>query len=538
MNCIKLKLFLAVTALLTFLYPSGAQVRFQKTFGGIGSEKAKQVLVIPGDGYAIVGYTGGSFGANGIYFLRIDQGGDTLFTRVTEISDSDDGRIVRNSDGSYVIAGTTSSFGQGGSEFYLLKTDSNANVLWVRSYGGIGNDISGSVEQTNDNGYIVSGYTQSFGAGLADLYLIKTDQNGDILWTRVVGGTNLESSTYAVNTPDGNYIAAGITTGFGAGGTDVYVIKVDNYGDTLWTRSFGGASEDVCRMVRTTTDNGVIVLGGSASFGDGSVYLIRLNLNGDTLWTKHYGADCGESPWSISETKDRGFIIAGGTCSFGATISDAYMLRIDSAGGIMWSRTYRWATNFENVFYDVKQTADGGFIAVGKTGDLTSSSFDIYVVKTDANGNSGCGDSLVVSVVGNTSTIVSSTSSSISTGGIMGSVSVNVSSTNTVGSVLCFDSITGINSRLTRLEENSSLQIYPNPFSDYATIEAYLPDEGSSGQLRVIDVLGVTHRVVEVGNGYNDITLLKGDLPGSGIYFCVLTVNDQVVEKIKFISFK
>ncbi|MGB3478637.1 MAG: T9SS type A sorting domain-containing protein [bacterium] len=152
------------------------------------------------------------------------------------------------------------------------------DTLWTKIYGGVEHDCGYSVQQTTDKGYIVTGYTGSFGAGGGDVYLIMTDSLGDTLWTKTYGGVDSEGGFSVQQTTDKGYIITGRTESFGAGSYDVYIIKTDSLGDTLWTKTCGGIEDDEGRSVKQTTDGGYIIAGHTWSFGAGywDVYLIRL----------------------------------------------------------------------------------------------------------------------------------------------------------------------------------------------------------------------------------------------------------------------
>lgn len=163
--------------------------------------------------------------------------------------------VQQTADHGYVIAGLTNSSGPG-TEVYLIRTDSAGDTLWTRTYGGAHADFANSVRQTADGGYILTGGTKSFGGGDEDVYLIKTDAHGDTMWTRAFGGTEDDGGWSVGQTTDSGFIIAGSTRSFGAGGLDVWLLKTDTHGDTLWTRTFGGAGSDQALSVEQTTDSG------------------------------------------------------------------------------------------------------------------------------------------------------------------------------------------------------------------------------------------------------------------------------------------
>ncbi|MBM3324123.1 MAG: T9SS type A sorting domain-containing protein, partial [Calditrichaeota bacterium] len=294
-----------------------------------------------------------------------NSSGDTLWTRTYGGSSHDEAYSVQQTaDGGYIVAGYTLSFGAGYWDFYLVKTNGQGDTIWTRTYGGSHDDFAFSVQQTADGGYIVAGHTGSFGAS-GDFYLVKTNGQGDTLWTRTHGGSGWDDAYSVQQTADGGYIVAGTTRSFGAGYWDFYLVKTNGQGDTIWTRTYGGSDWDAACSVQQTADGGYIVAGATYSFGAGSFdfYLVKTNSLGDTLWTRTYGGSGGDHASSVQQTADGGYIVAGTTRSFGAGIADFYLVKTgpDQSGSEPVSVTlpsqYTLYQNFPNPFNSSTQIA-------------------------------------------------------------------------------------------------------------------------------------------------------------------------------------
>ena len=308
---------------------------------------------------------------------------DTLWTRTYGAIDSDVGfSVQQTTDGGYIIVGGTSSYGAGSSDVYLIKTDKYGDTLWTKTYGGIDSDVGFSVQQTTDGGYIIAGGTSSYGAGSSDVYLIKTDANGDTIWTKTYGGVEFDVARSVQQTSDSGYIVAGYTWSYGAGIWDVYLIKTDSNGDTIWTRAYGGTESDQGYSVQQTTDDGYIIAGWTASYGagDDDAYLIKTDTNGDTIWTKTYGSPHEDDAYSVQQTTDGGYIIVGMSHPTGLEEGDVYLIKTDMNGDTIWTKIYE-RSGFDFA-YSVQQTSDGGYIVANNI------NYDnIQVIKTNVDGD-------------------------------------------------------------------------------------------------------------------------------------------------------
>jgi uncharacterized delta-60 repeat protein len=355
-----------------------------RTYGGSDYDYAYSVQQTTDGGYIVAGYTA-SFGAGleDFYLVKTNTSGAPLWTRTYGGSFREEANSVQQTaDGGYIVAGRTESFGAGSYDFYLVKTNSQGDTLWTRTYGGSSTDVAYSVRQSADGGYIMAGWTNSFGAGEYDFYLVKTNSQGDTLWTRTYGGINYDRAYSVQQTTDGGYIVAGYTWSFGAGGYDFYLVKTNSQGDTLWTRTYGGRDWDNAYSVQQNADGGYIVAGHTLSFGAGirDFYVVRTNSQGNTLWTRTYGGSMGDEAYSVQQIADGGYIVAGLTSSSGAGLSDFYLVKTNSYGEPLWTRTYGGSMGDEA--YSVQQTADGGYIVAGYTSSFGAGSYDFYLVKT------------------------------------------------------------------------------------------------------------------------------------------------------------
>ena len=413
-----------------------AQITFQSTISG-----AKYIFSLQqttDSGYILTGFI--ETNADDVALIKTDAAGNTLWAKAYGGTGSDVGRQVQQTtDGGFIITGKTYDFSTGNGDFYLIKTDSIGDTLWTKTFGdSIYREIGLSIQQTLDGGYIITGATSDYVPDSSDVYLIKTNANGDTLWTRTYGGTSDEYGRFVQQTADSGYIIVGYTRSFGAGLYDIYLIKTNNNGDMIWTKTYGGIDFDYGYSVKQTTDGGYIIAGQTISFGAGShdVYLIKTDANGDTLWTRTFGGTNVDYGYSIVQAPDGGYVIAGETSSFGAGNGDLYLIKTDINGDTLWTKTYG-GTLKEGGFgfggVSVQTTSDSGYVIAGNSFSFGGNG---YLIKTDAYGNSGCNQSI-------TTTIVSNTSTQVGSGAIIGS-GVMVSNTTTIvsniatnDSVLC-----------------------------------------------------------------------------------------------------
>jgi hypothetical protein len=356
---------------------ASAQTNWERAYGGNGGRSVQQTS---DSGYVVVGSIDSS--AEDFYLVKTNAEGDTVWTRHYGGIYTDRGQSVQQTtDGGYVVAGTYGEFGVGWNDVYLIKTDAHGDTLWTRTYGGTDQEWGWSVQQTDDGGYIVAGETKSFGAGNVDVYLIKTNPQGDTLWTRTYGGPSYDDGKSVQQTTDHGYIIAGSTYPGGDWDEDVFLVRTDSLGNTLWTRHYGGTSTDNGYSVQQTTDGGYIIAGSTYSFGvprTEQVYLVKTDSRGETLWTRVYGDGSLIRAFSVQQTTDGGYVVAGQAAHH---MSDVFLLRTDPQGVTLWTKTY--GGEYFEIAYSVRQTTDGGYIIAGDGGVLTPPGGGVYLIKTN-----------------------------------------------------------------------------------------------------------------------------------------------------------
>jgi hypothetical protein len=248
---------------------------------------------------------------------------------------------VINNDTTYVIGGITDSGGGSSTDFLLFKVDSVGDLIWRKQYGGDGPDGAKAVVKALDNGgYFLTGYKNDIDSTGYNIWLLKTDANGDTLWSKTFGGMDWDFAHSLTTLADSTYVLAGETYSFGNGQRDVYLIRFDANGDTLWTRTFGGSNDDAAKYIFTDRNNNLVVVGNTKSYGAGNsdVYVIHLDANGDSLWTKTLGTPDDDFGYSVDMYVDTVLFemdfVVGYTSYYAPDLGqNTYLVRMDSANG-------------------------------------------------------------------------------------------------------------------------------------------------------------------------------------------------------------
>ncbi|HXF99336.1 MAG TPA: T9SS type A sorting domain-containing protein [Bacteroidota bacterium] len=497
---------------------------FQKLYGssGAGQDVGFAGLQTRDGGYLFAGSTNGfGSGQTDGYLIKTNTRGDTMWSRTFGASNYEHlVSVQQTADGGYIATGPTQSFGVGGFDYYLVRVDSLGNHLWSRTYGGTLPDEPARVIQTRDGGYLIGGLTSSFGAGGTDLYFVKTNVSGDTIWARAFGSITSETVSALIETRDGGYVAAGRVYDAQTFDNDMYIIKTTSNGGTSWIQTIGGsevserALDDAC-AIRQIQDGGYIIAG-RATFGmDVDVVLIRTDSAGAVMWLRRYGGPAAEFCFDVQQTSDGGYVVAGSTFSNSQLGNlDSYLFKTDANGGLLWSRRYGQSGTDE--VHSVVQTTDGGYLLTGYQSFEGTGYRDLYVIKTDGTGTSGCLEDTAGFVSAIASLAVANQFALVHSGCFVEATATAVYS-GAHTTTLCTSVSVKENERMP--EGFSLQQNYPNPFNPATHIPFTIQVSGFTS-LKVYDVLGREVATLVNGNlqaGSYEITF-NADGLASGVY--------------------
>lgn len=379
----KILILLITTTALAWL---PLQAGWIKSYGGEMDESGNVIQQTADGGYIVFGDIISPAGSADMWLLKTDAMGDTQWTKTyggpaPEYCYSGQ----QTSDGGYIIAGSTESFGEGKLDMWLVKTNSAGDTQWTKTYGGGGYDEAYSVQQTDDEGYIVTGTHD----GLTDpwsgnMWLLKTDSDGDTMWTKTwaaASQTMTDLGNCVRQTLDDGYILACYADYSSTTRNGIVVMKTDDQGDTLWTYR-----DTIWFMtcVTLTTDDAYVATG----YNNEDMFIIKLDSEGSLLWKKVYGDSRNnyrDFGFCVQASLDDGCVVAGGYSCFSGE-GDVWLLKCDSDGDTTWTRTYGSSPQYDRANW-VQPTSDGGYVMTGTTETWASAGRDLFIIKTDSAGN-------------------------------------------------------------------------------------------------------------------------------------------------------
>ena len=346
---------------------------WSRTFGSPSYEYGQSVQQTQDGGYIIAANS--SVGNGVAWLIKTDANGDTIWTRSFGGADRAWCNSARQTaDGGYIII---AGLARGGNscDLWFIKTDANGDTTWTRRYSGT--DGMGSVQQTQDGGYVAV----ANGAGGDDIWLLKVSADGDTTWTRTFGGPSVVWASSVEQTRDGGYVIAGerTTTDSETVSTDMWLLKTDANGDTIWTRTFGGSGTSWGASVGQTQDGGYIITGSSDTPGESGLLLMKTDARGNPVWVRGFGGATDAKGNSVEQTQDGGYVVAGV-----GPVDDVWLIKTDADGDTLWTRTFGWEPYSGGNC--VEQTQDGGYVVVGTTDLYGEGKEDVWLIRLEPDG--------------------------------------------------------------------------------------------------------------------------------------------------------
>lgn len=512
-----------------------SQVQFQKKYESTNASRAYSIKTTLDGGYII----SGSYDVTGLlsaefYSIKLDAQGDTLWANTygygvdTSLAVNRDGAgneaydIIQTHDSGYLIVGEAHDSSSGQSNALAIKLTKEGRMVWAKSYGGSLSDYGYSVTQLPDSGYILAGYTESHGLGIRDVYALRLNKIGDTIWTRAYGGNAIDGAINMSPTQDGGFILVGNTFSFGEGMSDVYVIKIEVNGDLDWAYAYGGPSNDFGNDIVQLSDKSYVISGSTESFGSGQrdVYVIKIDSLGELIWSKSMGGTGNESGKSVIELPNNQIAVFGNTRSFGKGFEDYYLIKMNGLGDTLLTKVYGGLSiDFGE---SIQSTANNGLIMTGFTNSFNTYNYDVYIVKTDSLGNSNCHQGVTSTTIVSPVTIKTITSTITSSAPGIKVATLRTGKTYTNSLNTC-----NINS-INEMNIESQLVVYPNPTTNNITVQDKNGVLATDFSITILDIQGKQMRtqILTATNTSLDISMLK-----NGIYFAKIETTLGIATK-------
>jgi hypothetical protein len=432
-------------------------------------------------------------------------------------------------DGGYIITGLTQSDGEPNGDIFVEKLNAMGDTMWSFHYGGPGVEGGNCVIQAADGGYLVAGHTEDFGSLDCDAFFMKLDKNGNHEWFTHYGGDSDDISQGVIQMPDGGYMMAGITASYGNTGNEenrhIYFVRIDSQGDSLWTRFYGSPGTDYGYSIAAVAGGGFLACGYTSGFGNGEKdgWLLRLNDVGDTLWTRRYVNTADTRYYKIIPTLDGGFMVAGFTTKAGAN-PQGLMVKLDAQGKQLWQQLYGDGSVHID-FQDVTQLPTGNFLFTGQSAQSEAQG-ETYILTTDPNGNKitdeTCGGSYsyadAVAAQGNDSYLVAG-------------ISMN---NDPAGDAYYREEINTLSAGISPVNEGSA-RFYPNPVGSAPSI--ILLPQPEAYQMVTVEIMNMEGQRMQTQENImaDEIVVNREQIP-AGVYIFQVSCKDGRIFRGKFVA--
>lgn len=521
---------------------SYAQSIFQHSYGNSRNERCQSAFQATGGGFLLNGVTT-SFGNGDVdaLIIKTDAQGNILWSKTCGTTANEITTFATETfDNNIIFIGTSDTSTPGTlTDVLLFKTDSSGNFLWAKTFGGANNETAVKIIEMPDHGYAITGTTESYGAGSGDVYLLRTDVNGDSIFSKIYGTPDGEVSKSMSKTSDGGFIICGKRSAIMSGSL-VYtslLMRIDSLGNLIWANLYGGSSFQEAQSVEQTSDGGFIVCGSrdNTNSGNYDILLFKTDGNGNLQWSKRYGGNKGEASYMLNLNEDDTYVLSGYTNSMGYghrgdDSTNIFLMKTDANGDTIWTRTYGDSLQ-EEAFLSCK-TSDGGFLISGFSNYHDADSSQMLIIKTDDFGQSGCyyftsHPAIMIDSFATQYALLCTLTSGMD----MGTVVLNSTNNTVADSNYCL--LTGIKEYLPA----NSISLFPNPVTNRLYIKGLWIDETENKvfrkpQIAVYNVFGEKLIVPGTKDQSGNSLELNVSALEQGMYLLeILSKDEKIIKK-------
>ena len=513
---------------------------FQKAYGGISNERAHSIQQTSDGGYVVAGETT-SYGAGDkdIFVMKIDVNGMEQWAKTYGSTFTDDGfsiTIKQTNDLGFIISGSTNGFGAGSfDDSYIIKLDNTGTIQWEKRISGSSWDRFRDVVELANGDFLLTGSGSSFSAGNMDAHYVKISSNGNLIWIKNLGNTSREHSQSIIELSGGNHILSGntnITNNSSTNRANPFLIKTTNSGTVIWGKEYNISTffTDINETIMLNDGNLLNVGETRASdAGNHDIFLLKTDTNGTVIWSKKYGGTGNDIGVNIREKTNGDLIISAFTGSFG-NANQLLLINTDASGNPIWSKTYGGSNNDELDWWGkpMELLTTNEIIIAGGTLSFGAGNEDVYVVKTNECGESYCNEQTVTLTTSSLSPIGSSFNVLTTSGGALSNTNSIVNTISFTENVLCDSNLVSVN---TISDINKNLNIYPNPAFNYLNVEI-----NKGFEIQHIEIYSVTGQKVDTKSFEKIDEFIQIDISNlnEGLYFLKVYGKDKTLEISKF----
>ena len=519
---------------------SSTVTTFQKAYGGISNERAHSIQQTSDGGYVVAGETT-SYGAGDkdIFVMKIDVNGVEQWTKTYGSTFADDGfsiTIKQTSDLGFIVSGSTNCFGAGSfDDSYIIKIDNTGAIQWEKRISGSSWDRFRDVVELANGDFLLTGSAGSYSAGNLDAHVVKISSAGSLIWIKNLGTSFREHSQSIIELPSGNYLLSGntnITNNGSTNSANSFLIKTTFDGTVIWGKQYNNSTffTDINETI-LLSDGNLLNIGETRSSDGGNhdIFLLKTDTNGTVIWSKKYGGTGNDIGVNVREKTNGELIISAFSNSYG-NLNQLLLINTDAIGDIIWSKTYGGSNNDELDWWGkpMELTTTNEIIIAGGTMSFGTGNEDVYVVKTNECGESYCNEQTVaLTTISSSATSVSFTVLTTSGGSLLNTNSI-VNTISFSENVLCDSNLVSVN---ILSDLNKNLNIYPNPAFNYLNVKI-----NKGLEIQHIEIYSVTGQKVDTKSIDKTGESIKIDISNlnEGFYFLKVYDKNKIINTSKF----